>query len=338
MITLAHGGGGLDTEEILQRLLFSRVPPELRRVAGGLGIDMPDDAAAIPLGNGDYLVATVDSFTVDPPFFPGGDIGSLAASGTINDVVMLGGRPIAMLDAVVVEEGFPEADLAKIVHSLVSTLAKYGIALVGGDFKVMPRGQLDKVVITTVGLGIAKGGYIADVPRPGDRIVVTGPVGAHGAMVLAHRLGLEAKVSSDARPLVDLLPAIEEHKPSIHAARDPTRGGLATVLNDWAKASGTVIVVDQAAVPVEEEVRAVADVAGVDPLHLASEGAAAFAVDPSAVEGFLDSLRRAGFGKAAVVGEVRASERYRGYVLARTEVGGYRILEPLRGPLVPRIC
>lgn len=338
VITLAHGGGGLETEEILQRLLFSKVPPELKRVAGGLGIDMPDDAAAIPLGNGDYLVVSIDSYTVDPPFFPGGDIGYLAASGSINDVVMLGGRPVAMLDAVLVEEGFPEKDLARILDSFISTLARYGIALIGGDFKVMPKGQLDRIVIATAGLGIARGGYIADMPRPGDKIVVTGPVGGHGAMVLAHRLGIEARVRSDARPLIDLLPVIEKYKQHIHAARDPTRGGLATVLNDWARASGTVIIVDQASVPLDDETKAIAEMAGVDPLHLASEGVAAFAVAPEAVKEFLEAVKNTGFDQATLVGEVRSSEKYKGYVLARTEVGGYRILEALRGPLVPRIC
>ncbi|MEZ0247809.1 MAG: hydrogenase expression/formation protein HypE [Thermoproteus sp.] len=338
MISLAHGGGGVETEELLNRLIFSKVPDALKKVAGGLGIDLPDDAAALPMGNGDYLVVTVDSYTVDPPFFPGGDIGYLAASGSINDVVMLGGRPVAMLDSILVEEGFEERDLEKIINSLISTLARYGIALIGGDFKVMPKGQLDKIVITTVGIGIARGGYIADVPKPGDVVVVTGPVGAHGAMVLSYRLGLEAKIASDARPLVELVPILEKYRQYVHAARDPTRGGLATVLNDWAKASGTVIVVDQSAVPVSQDVKAVADMAGVDPLHLASEGAAAFAVAPEAADEFLKELKAAGFQDAARIGEVKKSERYSGYVLAKTEVGGFRILEPLRGPLVPRIC
>ncbi|MEL9990636.1 MAG: hydrogenase expression/formation protein HypE [Thermoproteus sp.] len=338
MISLSHGGGGVETEELLERLIFSKVPDALKKVAGGLGIDLPDDAAALPMGNGDYMVVTVDAYTVDPPFFPGGDIGYLAASGSINDVVMLGGRPIAMLDSILVEEGFEERDLERIVGSMVSTLTKYGIALIGGDFKVMPKGQLDKVVITTVGIGVAKGGYIADMPRPGDVVIVTGPVGAHGAMVLSYRLGLEAKIASDAKPLVELVPILEKYKRHVHAARDPTRGGLATVLNDWAKASGTVIVVDQSSIPIGQEVRAVADMAGVDPLHLASEGVAAFAVTPEVADEFLKELKGVGFKEATKIGEVRKSERYSGYVLAKTEVGGYRILEPLRGPLVPRIC
>nr|KJR73422.1 MAG: hydrogenase assembly protein HupF [Thermoproteus sp. AZ2] len=337
MIRLSHGAGGVETEELLEKLIFSRVA--LKKVGeGGLGLDFPDDAAAIPIGEKKWLVVTVDAYTVYPPFFPGGDIGLLAASGSINDVLMLGGRPVALLDSIVVEEGFPLADLERITQSLISTLERLGVALIGGDFKVMPKGQVDKIVITTVGVGVAEGKIIVDRPRPGDVVVVTGPVGDHGAVVLAERLGLGGGPKSDVRPLMDLYPLIEKYREAINAARDPTRGGLAMVLNDWAKAGGVAIVVDQSKVRVRPETRAVADYAGIDPLNLASEGAAVFSVPGAVAEDFLRDLRAAGFPDAEIIGEVREGGRYKGVVLARTEVGGYRIVEPPRGELVPRIC
>lgn len=339
VVKLSHGAGGAETEELLTELIFSRVPQSLKRWGeGGLGIDMPDDAAAIPIGNGRWLVVTVDAYTIDPPFFPGGDIGLLAASGSINDVLMLGGKPIALLDSIVVEEGFPMEDLDRIVNSLVTTLEKHGVSLIGGDFKVMPKGQIDKIVITTVGIGIAEGRIIVDKPKPGDVIVVTGPVGDHGAVVLARRLGLEGGVKSDVRPLMELYPIIEKYRNVINAARDPTRGGLAMLLNDWASASGTVIVIDQSRIRVKQETRAITDYAGIDPLNLASEGVAVFSIPKDVAEEFLRDLRAAGFPEADVVGEVRKSDKYAGIVLARTEVGGYRIVEKPRGELVPRIC
>ncbi|ABO08986.1 hydrogenase expression/formation protein HypE [Pyrobaculum calidifontis] len=336
-IVLAHGAGGVETSEILQRLIFSKVPPGLKKVEGGVGIDFPDDAAAIPVGDG-YIVVTTDSYTVSPPYFSGGNIGTLAASGTINDVVMMGARPIAALDAIIVEEGFPVKTLEDIVESMISIFTKEGVALIGGDFKTMPKGQIDGVVITTVGIGISKGPVIVDKPREGDKIVVTDFVGDHGGVILANRLGLEANIISDVKPLTNLLPVLEKYRPYIHAARDPTRGGLAMVLNDWAKATDTVIVIDQGRVKVRDSTRAIADMAGIDPLYLASEGVAVLAVDTTVAEEVVEELKKAGFPEAYIAGEVRKSEKYRGIVLARTEVGGYRILETPRGELVPRIC
>ena len=342
VIRLAHGAGGVETSQILDLLFFSR-GDILKKVEGGVGLDFPDDAAAIPIGDGRYLVVTVDSYTVNPPFFPGGDIGVLAASGSINDVLMMGGRPIAVLDAVVVEEGFPMDDLKKIMDSMMRVLREEGVALIGGDFKVMPKGQLDKIVITTVGIGVAER-LILDKPRPGDKIIVSGYLGDHGAVILAKQMGLDEGGSSgglvsDVRPLTRLmLPLVEKYGSYIHAARDPTRGGLAMVLNDWAKAAGAVIVVEEEAIPIRPQVASYANMLGVDPLALASEGAAVLAVDPSAAEEVLEQMKRLGFEHAAVIGEVKASERYRGYVLLKTVVGGLRILEAPRGDLVPRIC
>jgi hydrogenase expression/formation protein HypE len=343
VIRVAHGSGGVETSPLLEALIFSRLEERLKKVEGGIGIDFPDDAAAIPIGDGRYSVVTVDSYTVNPPFFPGGDIGVLAASGSINDVLMMGGRPVAMLDAIVVEEGFPIEDLRKIVDSMMQVLREEGVALIGGDFKVMPRGQLDKIVITTVGIGVAER-LIVDRPKPGDKIVVSGFLGDHGAVILARQMGIVEEGSggglvSDVKPLTKLMiPLVEKYGGYIHAARDPTRGGLAMVLNDRAKASGTVIVVEEAAVPLRPQVVSYANTLGIDPFALASEGAAVLAVDPNVAEEVVEYMKKLGFENAAVIGEVRSSERYRGYVLLKTVVGGLRILEAPRGDLVPRIC
>lgn len=340
VVKLSHGSGGVETSELVERLIFSRVPEGLKRVGEGVGIDFPDDAAAIPLPDGRYLVVTVDSYTVNPIFFPGGDIGVLAASGTINDVLMMGGRPIAALDSVVVEEGLPMEVLEEVVESFLKVLEREGVALVGGDFKAMPKGQLDKIVITTVGLGIADR-VIKDLPRPGDKIVVSDYVGDHGAVILAYRYGIKIGegLRSDVKPLTSLmLPLLEKYGECIHAARDPTRGGLAMVLNDWARSSDKVVVLDESKVPIREEVRACAEMTGIDPLYLASEGVAVLSVSSEVAEEVVGFMRKLGFENAEIVGEVRESGKYGGIVLYRTVVGGRRILEPPRGELVPRIC
>ena len=343
VVRLAHGAGGVETSQILEALIFSKIEERLKRVEGGLGIDFPDDAAAIPMGDGRYLVVTIDSYTVNPPFFPGGDIGVLAASGSINDVLMLGGRPIALMDAIIVEEGFPLEDLRRVVDSMLRVLREEGVALIGGDFKVMPKGQIDKIAIATVGIGIADR-LIVDKPQPGDKIIVSGYLGDHGAVILARQMGIVDEGSggglvSDVKPLTRLmLPLVEKYGPYIHAARDPTRGGLAMALNDWAKASGTVIVVEESTIPVRPQVASYANMLGIDPLALASEGAAVLSVSPDVADEVVGFMRKLGFENATIIGEVRKAERYKGYVLLKTVVGGLRILEAPRGDLVPRIC
>lgn len=345
-ITLAHGSGGVETSELLAKLLFSRVPENLKKVGDGVGIDVLDDGASIPLPDGKHLVISVDSYTVNPPFFPGGDIGVLAACGSINDVVMMGGRPLAVMDSMVVEEGFSLRDLERIVYSFTSLLTEEGVALVGGDFKVMPRGHIDRIVITTVALGIADK-VIVDRPRPGDKIVVSGSVGNHGATIMLLQMGLSGKIEeidkgmlkSDVKPLTKLvLPLIQKYGNYVTAARDPTRGGLAGTLNEWVSRAGLVAIVDEKSIPIAESVKRYSEMLGIDPLYLASEGVAAFSVDSSVAGEFLEYLKSLGAEEAAVIGEFRANEKYRGYVLAKTLVGGYRVIEPPRGEIVPRIC
>jgi len=338
-ITLAHGSGGIETSGIVEELIVKLVPEELRKTPGGVGLDALDDGAAIPVPGG-YMVFSVDSYTVNPPFFPGGNIGSLAASGTINDLLMMGARPIAAMDAIVVEEGFELVKLKEVTSSLINVLRENNVALIGGDFKVLPKGQLDKIVIGMVGIGFAKRLIVDTNLKPGDKIIVSGPIAEHGALILALQQGLEPKdLRSDSKPLTDLmLPLIEEYGEYIHAARDPTRGGLAMTLNEWARSTGTVIVVEEDKIPIREAVRAYTEMLGVDPLTLASEGVAVLAVPPEKAEEVVERMHELGYRHASIVGEVRRAERHKGIVLLKSVTGGLRILEPPSGEIVPRIC
>lgn len=340
-VTLAHGAGGKETQELLDRMLFQKLEKKLKSVEGGVGLDSPDDAAALPIGD-QFLVATVDSYTVSPLIFPGGDIGSLAASGSINDVLMMGGKPLALLDATVVEEGFDLDLLSQLMDSLMATLRRESIPLIGGDFKTMPKGQLDKIIITTVGLGLTRRPIVDAELKPGDKIVVTGSMGDHGATILALQQGvdvLKSGLESDAKPLTSfMLPVIDRFGKGLHAARDPTRGGLAMTLNDWAKGSGTVVAVDEAAIPVKESVRLYLGMLGIDPLYLANEGAAVLGVEPGIADAVLRTLKEAGAKDAAIIGEARKPKEHRGIVLLKSGIGGFRILEAPAGNLVPRIC
>ncbi|MDK2464328.1 MAG: hydrogenase expression/formation protein HypE [Candidatus Korarchaeota archaeon] len=341
-VKLAHGAGGRETSALIREVIVSLLEEDMKRVEGGVGTDELDDGASIPLPDGRHLVFTADSYTVKPPFFPGGNIGELAAAGTINDLLMMGARPIAMLDAIVVEEGFPMDDLRRIVGSLVSTLRGEGVKLVGGDFKVMPRGNVDGVVMTTAGVGVAERLIVDSRIKPGDKLIVTGSVGEHGAAILAAQRGVDVEsqgLSSDSRPLTSLMiPLLREYGDRIRAAQDPTRGGLSQSLNEWASKTGLVLVVDEASIPVREEVRAYTELLGVDPLSLACEGRALLAVDPESADEVLEFIRGLGERDAQIIGEARSSGRYGGLVLIKTVAGGLRILEPPSGVPVPRIC
>ncbi len=339
-ITLAHGAGGRETAELLEDMIFSKVKDGLKRVKGGLGIDHPDDGALIPIGNGKFLVVSTDSYTVSPIFFPGGDIGKLAVCGSINDVLVMGGFPIAMLDTIVVEEGFPIDMLRRIIDSMVETLAAENIALIGGDFKVMPRGYIDKIIISTTGIGISERPIVDLNIQPGNRILVSGFLGEHGATIMALQHGLNTDVlKSDVKPLTGLFKPLMTHFPNaIKASGDPTRGGLSMLLNNWAKLSGNLIYVDESKIPLREPVRKYSEMLGVEPLHLASEGVAVLAVDGDVAEEVLEFIKSLGFNDAAIIGEVRRSEEFQGLVIIRSEIGGLRVLEPPTGEIVPRIC
>ncbi|MCE4609270.1 MAG: hydrogenase expression/formation protein HypE [Desulfurococcales archaeon] len=341
-ILLSHGGGGKETHEIIEKLVKRLVPPEYWKTPEGTGLDLLDDASHIKLTN-NHIAVTIDSYTVDPIEFPGGDIGKLAASGTINDLLMSGAKPIAALDSIIVEEGFEVEKLAKIIDNMVETFINNNVSIIGGDFKVVPNDSLDGIIITTTGIGVVIHPIRDDRIMEGDKIIVTGPVGNHGAAILSARgtYGLKVDIKSDVAPLTSLMiPLIEEYGPYIGGAGDPTRGGVAMLLNEWAKKNDVLIYIDESKIPIRDEVKAYADLIGVDPLALASEGVAVIAVRPDHAEKVLERIHELGLREASIIGEVRAPkhERHKGIVIAKTTAGGFRIVEEPSGEIVPRIC
>ncbi len=343
VIRIEHGAGGSEMMDFIVKHVVSRIPPELRSTPGGYGLDYMDDGAVVEVVPGLYMAFTIDSYTVKPPKFPGGDIGKLAASGTINDLLMMGAKPLALVDAIVVEEGADESLVEEVVESFASTAAQAGARVVGGDFKVMPKGSIDGIVVTSSGIGFTRNPIVDRRIEVGDVVIVSGPVGDHGAVIAAAQLGLLDRISgisSDVRPLHDLmLPLIERFGDSIHAARDPTRGGLASVLYEWTRASKLSIMVYRDSVPVREATRNFLELLGVDPLNSASEGVAVIAVPREVYPEVLEFVRKLGYEEASQVGEVIEPQLdfLRGRVIAKTEVGGYTLVEP--SPLLtPRIC
>ena len=329
-VNLAHGAGGEMMGELLRTLTNVR-----NRNAGGIGLESLDDGAVIPLG-GQNVVFTTDSHVVRPIFFPGGDIGRLAVCGTVNDLAVMGARPIALSCGMIIEEGFDILDLERIVRSMDEALTESGAHLVTGDTKVVERGALDRIAINTAGIGIAEKVVRDNGFRPGDRIIVTGTLGDHGLAVLTHREGFELgeQIRSDVSPvwgLVELALASGD----LHAMKDPTRGGFSHAINDMARKSGTGVVIEEEALPVRRSVRSASEMLGIDPLEVANEGKIVMAVAPGDAEAVLSALRTHPYGRdAAIVGTVVEGDR----VILRTRIGGERFIEPPLGDPVPRVC
>lgn len=334
LIRLEHGGGG----KLMRQLLEDVVIPSftLQKVEGGAGLLEEDDGAVIPLGDG-YLVVTTDSYTIKPIFFPGGDIGRLAIAGTINDLAVMGAKPIALTSAVVLEEGFPVSQLKRILNSMNQTLIEVGIPSVAGDTKVVEKGELDNLIITTTGIGYTSIPVFDSGLNPGDRIIVTGPIGIHEMALLSKReeLKFETTLKSDVAPLWSIVePALKAGK--ITAMKDPTRGGVAATLNEMARKSQVDITVWEEMVPIEEEVRGVAEMLGLDLFEAANEGIIVMGVANEDVENIFKAIKFTTYGsKAAIIGEVEKGE---GLVLIETSAGGKRIMEEPIGSPLPRIC
>lgn len=335
-IELSHGAGGTLMESLIKQLIL---PKFKKKTVGGLGLDDLDDGASIPLGNYEVVVTT-DGHTVDPIFFPGGDIGSLAVSGTINDLAVMGAKPIAITTALIIEEGFLITDLEKIINSMAKIAEEVNVAIIAGDTKVMPKGHLDKIVVATSGIGLVKKGQIISDSglKPSDKIIVTGTVGDHGIALLAVREGLnfETELKSDVAPIWETIEAALDVG-GITAMKDPTRGGLASALNDLAERSKVSIWINEDSVPIREEVRAAAEMLGIDPLEVTNEGKAIIGVKAECAEKVLEAIRKTRYGKyAQIIGEVK--EERPGYVFLKTTVGGIRILEKPYGEPIPRVC
>jgi hydrogenase expression/formation protein HypE len=329
-VTLMHGAGGEVMGELLQTLTKFR-----HNNAGGIGLEALDDGAVIPL-NGTNLVFTTDSHVVRPIFFPGGDIGKIAVCGTINDLAMMGGRPVALSCGMIIEEGFEISDLARIVASMDEALGEAGASLVTGDTKVMEKGALDGIVINTAGIGIARNIVRDNGLIPGDVIIVSGTLGDHGIAIMAHREGFDLgeQIKSDVAPLWGMMEPVLESGP-IHAMKDPTRGGFASAINEMARKSGVSVRIQEECIPIRKNVRSAAGMLGIDPLEVANEGKVVMGVPSSSAGAILAALHRHKYGKdAAVIGVVTKGS----HVIMETAIGGERFIEPPMGDPVPRVC
>jgi hydrogenase expression/formation protein HypE len=332
-VLLGHGSGGQLSAALMREL----IAPALAAVAPGGPLN---DAAVVEVG-GLRLAFTTDSFVVSPLVFPGGDIGELAVNGTVNDLAMMGARPVALSLAYVIEEGLPFDDLRRITESVARAAQRVGVPIVTGDTKVVGRGAADRLFVNTAGIGLVPDGVApaADRARPGDTVILSGPIGLHGVAIMSVRegLGFEVEIASDTQPLDGLAAAVAAVAPDVHVLRDPTRGGLASALNEIALASGVGISVDEPAIPIPDPVRAACEMLGLDPLHVANEGKCVAIVPAERAEAVLAAMRARPEGvEAAVIGTVVAD--HPGMVTIRTLVGSERIVDMLVGEQLPRIC
>nr|MBA3505550.1 hydrogenase expression/formation protein HypE [Betaproteobacteria bacterium] len=304
-----------------------------------------EDQAVFPLAQlaalGDRLAFTTDTYVVDPLFFPGGDIGTLAVAGTVNDLAVSGAKPLFLSCSVVLEEGLAVDTLRRVVASMQRTAEQAGICIVTGDTKVVERGAADKLFINTAGIGIVPRGasISARNARPGDKVIVNGYLGDHGTAILIARnqLALESDVASDCQPLAGLVATMLAACPDIHCLRDATRGGVATVLNEFAQSSNVAIRIHEPTLPLREEVKGACEILGLDPLYLANEGKLVAVVPGRAADAVLVAMRAHPAGeRAAIIGEV--TDEPAGVVVLHTGFGGQRIVDMLVGEQLPRIC
>jgi len=336
-IVMGHGSGGRMTNELIQRVFtpFLSSPPLL---------EANDSARVVlPAGAGmkGRLSISTDSHIVSPLFFRGGDIGRLAVCGTVNDVSMTGAFPLYLTAGFILEEGLPVEFLERIVQSMQAAAQEAGIQIVAGDTKVVEKGKADGLFINSAGIGwIPEGRMIGgEQARPGDVVLVSGSLGDHGIAVLTARgdLGFETAVASDVAPLNHLIHAVIEAAPHTHVLRDPTRGGLATTLNEIAGQSKVSIWLDEKAIPVHSEVRAACEMLGFDPLYIANEGKVIVITPADEADAALSAMCTSRYGEASArIGEVRADPD--GRVLLKTQIGGTRVLDVLAGEMLPRIC
>ncbi len=341
VVLLAHGSGGTLSHDLVEKLFLRHFDsPALLRL---------DDSAVLEISNLQlsisnlHLAFTTDSYVVSPLFFPGGDIGKLAVCGTVNDLSMSGARPLWLSAGFIIEEGLLLADLERIVASMAATARRAGVQIVTGDTKVVDRGSADKLFINTAGVGLVPPGVsiAGDQAKPGDLILLNGTIGDHGMTILTQREGLQfdSPLESDCAPLHGLVASLLAALPpgTIHCLRDPTRGGLATTLNELAIRSAVGIEIDEPAVPVQDAVRGACELLGLDHLYVANEGKLVAIVAPEAAKAALDALHDHESGRqAALIGQV--TEAHPGRVVLRTALGARRVVEMLAGEQLPRIC
>ena len=335
-IVLGHGSGGKLTADLIEKIFLPAFTnPILNKL---------DDQAVVTIGNA-RLAFTTDSFVVTPIFFPGGDIGRLAVHGTVNDLAMSGAQPLYLSAAFILEEGLPVDNLRRVVESMRVAAAEAGVQFVTGDTKVVNRGKGDQIFITTTGIGLVQGGVniSADRARPGDQIILSGYIGDHGMAVMSQRenLEFEGAIVSDCASLNGLVASMLSTPSSspefLHCLRDPTRGGVATTLNEIAKHAQVGMLLWEQSIPVRESVKGACELLGLDPLYVANEGKLLAVVAPEMAPAVLRQMKQHPLGAdAAVIGEVVAN--HTGMVLMKTQIGGTRVLDVMFGEQLPRIC
>ncbi len=331
-ILLEHGDGGLLSNKLIAETFLPLLKNDL--------LERMEDCAVMEIG-GQRLSFSTDSYVVQPCFFPGGDIGSLAVHGTVNDLSMGGATPLYLSAGFILEEGFPLDDLKKIVASMAEAAQKAGVRVVTGDTKVVARGAADGIFINTAGIGHIT--YPGDISvssiRPGDAIILNGHIGDHGAAIMSKRenLGLETDILSDSAPLSGLVADILQASPAIHCMRDATRGGLGAILAEIAQQSGAGITIAENSIPVKDSVRGVCEILGLDPLFLANEGKMVAFCPGNDAQAVLQAMQNHEYGRdAAIIGTVGESDR--GRLILDTAIGGQREIDLPAGELVPRIC
>jgi hydrogenase expression/formation protein HypE len=330
-ILLAHGSGG--------KLSHDLVAKEFLPFLANPALDKLDDSAVFEASG--RLAFTTDGYVVNPIFFPGGDIGKLAVCGTVNDLAMNGAKPLYLSLSAIIEEGFLLRELKQIVQSIKKAAEEAGVSIIAGDTKVVNRGQADRLFITTSGVGVVPPGV--DISganaRAGDKILLSGTIGDHGIAIMSQREGLKFSMAlkSDCAPLNKLVSQMLKVSSRIHCLRDPTRGGLATTLNELAQQSNVGIVIEEAKIPVKEEVKAACELLGLDPIYVANEGKLVAIVDRADADKILARTNKNRYGRdAAVIGEVTGD--HQGKVVMKTRLGPSRIVDMLSGELLPRIC
>jgi hydrogenase expression/formation protein HypE len=331
-IVLGHGSGGRLSRQLVDTIIMPAFRNDL--------LDAQHDGAIFSAG-GSRLAFSTDSYVVHPIFFPGGNIGDLAVNGTVNDLAMCGARPRYLSVSFIIEEGLAIDDLWKIVCSMKDAADRAGVSLVTGDTKVVDRGKCDRIFINTSGLGVVPDDIHIDPASacPGDAIILSGPIASHGMAIMSVREGLEfdTPIESDTAPLNDLVETLLNASRDVHVLRDPTRGGVASALNEIAQKSKTGIVIDERSIPVPSDVQGACEILGLDPLYVANEGKLLAFVPRTDAQAVLSAMRNHPLGKEAVViGEV--SGDHSGVVVMKTRIGGSRVVDMLSGEQLPRIC
>lgn len=332
VILLAHGSGGKATHQLIDDVLVPRLENSFLKEL--------TDSALLPVADGNILFTT-DGYVVDPPFFPGGDIGKLAVNGTVNDLAVCGGKPLYVSLALIIEEGFPLDNLDAIIQSVADAASEAGVKIVTGDTKVVGHGSADKIFITTSGIAVLHPYTSLSIKniRPGDKIILSGSIGDHGIAVMLEREGLELKsnIISDTAPLHKMAEEMLQERSAIRFMRDPTRGGIATTLNEISLQSQLGVTIYETAIPIKSEVAGASEILGLDPLYIANEGKLIAIVDPVQADKILSIMQRNRYGcDAAIIGTM--TEDFPGKVILKTRIGGSRIVDMLAGEQLPRIC